>query len=389
MLVLAALCLVAWQVRAASPDDEYLEIYNTIGEADALLAKGDTNAAIAKYRGAADALRSFQRAHADWHPQTVAFRLNYAAAKVVALTAPPPLPPRSDNSTPSASTSQSQGSAGISSREFKLLEPGAEPRSTLRLHPKPDDKQSVLVTVKMTVENQMGGMGGQALKLPAITLPMDVSIKNVSPDGEITYEMVMGEAGIVDEPGAMPQMAEVIKASLAGVKGLTGTGIISARGISKGVEFKAPPGADPQTRQLMDQLKSSFADFAIPFPEEPVGAGAKWEVAMPLKSQGINLRQTANYQLVSVEGDQIAVKCALKQDASKQKIENPAMGGLKMDLTKMVGTGSADTKVDLGQLMPREATMASRSELSMTMNAGGQSQSMTAKIGTDVRFESK
>ena len=41
------------------------------------------------------------------------------------------------------------------------------------------------------------------------------------------------------------QVAEALKTTLARFKGLTGTGKLSDRGLSRGAELKAPPGADP------------------------------------------------------------------------------------------------------------------------------------------------
>ena len=69
-----------------------------------------------------------------------------------------------------------------------------------------------------------------------------------------------------------------------------------------------PPGADAQTRQLMDQMKDSFSSVAAPLPEEAVGPGARWEVKMPIKSQGMTIDQTATYELVSLEGERLTTK---------------------------------------------------------------------------------
>ena len=130
---------------------------------------------------------------------------------------------------------------------------------------------------------------------------------------------------------------------------MSGTGTISSRGFSKGIEFKAPPGADPQTRQIMDQMKDSFASLAAPLPEEAVGPGAKWEVRMPIKSQGMTIDQTATYELVSIEGESLTTKSTITQHAANQKIENPAMPGLKVDLTKMTGNGHRREHVRPGE----------------------------------------
>jgi len=227
------------------------------------------------------------------------------------------------------------------------------------------------------------------MKLPAMILNMDITVKSVSPEGDIAYELVLSDASVADEPDVMPQVAQAMKTSLEGVKGLTSTGIMSNRGISKTNEIKVPAGADPQTRQAMDQVKETMTKVLAPFPEEAVGPGAKWEAKMPIKSQGMTIDQTATYELVSLEEDHITARITIAQRAANQKMQNPAMPALKLDLTKMVGNGGGDLTLDLAKIVPPQATLQSHSELSMNMNNAGQKQTMDMKLDLNVRIESK
>jgi hypothetical protein len=139
----------------------------------------------------------------------------------------------------------------------------------------------------------------------------------------------------------------------------------------------------------MDQMKDLVTQLVAPLPEEAVGPGAKWDVKMPLKSQGITVDQTATYEVVSIEGDRLTIKSTIVQHAANQKIQNPAMPTLKMDLTKMVGSGSGEHTSDLTHLLPTTGTGKVHSETSMTMNMGGQKQAMNLKVDVNLRFEAK
>src|SRR5262249_44907677 len=154
-----------------------------------------------------------------------------------------------------------------------------------------------------------------AVKLPGMTMIMDSTVKSVSASGEIEYEMAMTDASVADEPGVIPQVAEAMKTSLAGLKGLSGTGTMSNRGQNLGTDFKVPASADPQTRQAIEQMRESVANLSSPLPEEAVGPGAKWTVRTMPKSQGLTIDQTATYQLVSVEGDRLNEKVTIAQSA--------------------------------------------------------------------------
>src|SRR4029077_6613030 len=148
---------------------------------------------------------------------------------------------------------------------------------------------TLTMSLKMTMATKMGEGQTPAMKMPAMNFILDTTVKSVSPEVDIPYDMVMGEATVADEPGAMPQVVEAMKSALGNIKGLAGTGTMSNRGVNRGTEFQVPPGADPQTRQAMEQMKEGFSNIAIPLPEEAVGAGAKWEVRLPLKSQGMTI----------------------------------------------------------------------------------------------------
>src|SRR5207245_919833 len=132
-----------------------------------------------------------------------------------------------------------------------------------------------------------------------------------------------------------------------------------------------------------------FSRVLNPLPEEAVGPGAKWEVKMPLKSQGMTLDQTATYELVSIEDERVTAKTTLAQTAANQQIQSPAMPNLKLDLTKMNGTGAGDVILDLGRLVPVAGNVKLHSEMSMGMNTGGEKQSMDMKLDLTVHLEGK
>jgi hypothetical protein len=335
-------------------------------------------------------LKGFQKDYPSYNVKLVSYRLNYVVQKVAALSEKPRAASGADLGT-NAPEAQSGAkvATSASTTQVKLLEAGAEPRKALRLHPTPGDKQTLTLSMKMAMQTKMGEMPGQNMKIPALTMNMDVTIKDVSDKGDITYELVMGDTTVADDPGGTPQLAEIMKAALGSSKGMTGTGTMSSRGLTKGMEFKVPPGADAQTRQVMDQMKDSIASLAAPLPEEAVGAGARWEVKMSIKSQGMTIDQGATCELVSVEGERVTTKSTITQRAANQKIENPAMPGLKVDLTKMTGTGTGESTFDLGKLLPSAGTTVLHSETDMAMNMGGQKQPISTKLDLNVHLESK
>jgi hypothetical protein len=226
-----------------------------------------------------------------------------------------------------------------------------------------------------------------AMKLPPIKFNMELAVKSAPENADITYEISILEASVGEEPGAMPQMVEMLKTAMEGFKGLTGTGVMSNRGQNKELSFKSPDDADAQFRQLVEQVKEILTYVLVQLPEEPVGVGAKWEVKRPVKAQGITMNQTDQYELTAVEGDRLTLKNVITQSASNQTMENPAMPGMKMNLSKLTGSGTAELVLDLLQITSGSGTIDARSETTVSM--GDQKQTMTIKNQATIRIEGK
>lgn len=367
------------------PDDAYLRIYRLIEKADVLNESGRSDTAKARYQEAQTNLMGFKKTFPTWNTKLVSYRLNYLTEKIAALSQPPP------TSAPAVAPAERTEPAPVTSpatqpatTQVKLLEAGAEPRRILRLHPKPGNEQTLVMAIKTAVNSGMG----QTLVMPIIKLTLAATVKNVSADGNTAYELALADAAVLDEPEAMPELATMIKASLAAAKGLVIAGTLSNRGIPIGAsESKMPPGANPQTRQFIDQMKEGISNLACLLPEEAIGPGAKWEVNLPFRSHGMTIQQTATYETVSIKDDHLQTKYSIAQKAANQKMESPAMPGLKVEVPQMTGTVAGTSALNLAQAFPSQATVDSHSEL--LMNMGTQKQAMTMKTDTNVRIEAK
>jgi len=381
--ILFALLLTLCSARAEGPDDDYLIIYGIIDQADTLAANGRTTQAHAKYIEAQRALAGFKRSNPHWSTETVNYRMNYLAGKITATAG--------ESVAPGAGVSTGAQKAGVPSAKspVKLLAAGSEPRTVLRLHPTVGDKQTISMTMKMDMA--MGAAGNQmpAINIPAMLMTMEVAVKNISTTGDITYEIIFTDASVGTATNMEPAMAAMLKSSLAGIQGMTGTGNMSSQGIVSSMEMKLAPGANPQLRQTMDQMKDAFSSSVNALPEEAVGPGARWEYKTKLKSQGMTVDQSINYELVSIDGDRLTLRNTIRQSSANQKVESPAMPGTKIDLIKMTGNGTGSTTLDLGKIMPITGTMDEKTESSMVMNIGQQKQPMDMKMSLKLTLEAK
>ncbi|HEX3721081.1 MAG TPA: tetratricopeptide repeat protein [Verrucomicrobiae bacterium] len=73
-------------VRADAPDDQYLDIYNEILQADSFRQDGQSRAAAQRYLDAQTALQHLRGDYPRWNPEVVTFRLQYLAGQLQALS---------------------------------------------------------------------------------------------------------------------------------------------------------------------------------------------------------------------------------------------------------------------------------------------------------------
>src|ERR1035437_1905702 len=67
----------------AGPDDQYLEIYSLIQQADGVI--NDSKTAIANYTQAQKGLKKLQSTYPFWQADVVKFRIDYVAEKLAAF----------------------------------------------------------------------------------------------------------------------------------------------------------------------------------------------------------------------------------------------------------------------------------------------------------------
>src|SRR6185295_15379278 len=211
-------------------------------------------------------------------------------------------------------------------------------------------------TIKMAMGMGAGDAAATMMQLPAMQMTVSAEPKGMTADGDINCDLV------IEEAGSNPQMAAAMKVVFGNMKGTQIACTKTDRGLNKKTEVKIPPGTDPMTRQSMEQIKESFSNVAFWLPQEAIGTGAKWEIKQKLKTQGMSIDQTTTYELVSVAGDILTVKSSVVQSAGSQKIPNPGMPQVKVDLGKLTGTGSGTMTIDLTKPFPTQATMDDHTE---------------------------
>ncbi|MSU59760.1 MAG: hypothetical protein EXS35_16600 [Pedosphaera sp.] len=389
--IVLALLLVSAPARGQGLDEQYLQIYSVIEQADTLSEGGKTELARAKYQEAQTALLKFKRDHPTWNVKTVSFRLNYLNERIVALSPKPVAPPPSVHAPEKKSEPKpvAKPAAPPALALVKLLEAGAEPRKAFRLQPKVGEKQTAVMTIKMASGIGVGDAAVTMTPAPAMQMTVSAQPKGVTAEGDINCDLVIEEISVLEEAGSNPQTVAALKTLFGNMKGIQIACTKTARGLIKKSEVIIPPGTDPMTRQALEQMKDSIVNVEFHLPAEAIGPGAKWEVRQKLKSQGMTIDETTTNELVSVAGDILTLKSSVAQSAALPKSPGTAATQGKVDPGKLTGTGSGTMTIDLAKLLPTQATMDGHAEIAMGARGGAQKLPTTIKSDTNIRLEAK
>ena len=233
-----------------------------------------------------------------------------------------------------------------------VVEAGAEPRAHLRYQLDQMGPQSMVMDMRSTMTMNMG-FGSMTQAMPTIRTIMRIS--------EVT-PLAAGNARIafaLDSMEALP---------------------------SQEVESMVM-NADPSLAELLSSMEDSMNQMTIPFPEEPVGQGARWTVDMAIDSGGMSLSQTATYELRSRNDEQVELAVSMTQAAGAQTIEQPGMPSV--ELTQYSGSGQGTTTVRFAEVVPTaeiSIDVSTTTAMDMGEAMGGRIEtSMQMRMDTTIR----
>lgn len=262
---------------------------------------------------------------------------------------------------------------------LKLLEAGAEPRTTLRYRFEPGVKSKM----NMTMETELSGTGMPAMKVPTMKMLMDVEVAERLSDSESRYSFTLTETEVLDGPGVMPGVAEMTKKALETAKGLTGSAIVDGQGFTRDSTVKLPDGINPQMKSMMSGTMQGLDQLSSPLPQEPVGIGARWELGQLIEQNGMEVSQTTVFELIEFAGTKGKLKATVSQTAPRQKVKSGMPAGASAELIKLNSTGSGEISFDLTALVPT-SKMSLVSDYTIEATSGGQNQTIDAHLAMTI-----
>lgn len=254
-----------------------------------------------------------------------------------------------------------------------IISTGNAPKKQLRYTIAATHKATMDMSTSMSMRTSAAGME-IPMDMPTINMSVDLAVTGIATNGDITYSLAFTGVKIVPGPDANPMVMQAMEAGIAAINGMKGTSTMTTRGQTKSTKMDV---ADPAAQAAMSQMGGSLESLTVPFPEEAVGVGAKWEARQGLSAGGQTSFQKSMYEITAMDASSVTMKISTEQTAPPQSVSSPMAAGMEMKLEKMSGTGTGTVVIRLDSLVPT-MTMESTTSTAMSMDMAGQTMAVTA-----------
>ena len=238
--------------------------------------------------------------------------------------------------------------------QLEVISTGTGKKEKLRFKSKVGAKQRINVTLNKDTLMSIGQFKMPRAKLPAYVITLDSTVTKVESNGDIHYDIAYSDVKIQGDAQTDSQLIKVISKQIGQLENFKGSAIIDNQGRAKKVSYVIPETVDINIKFLVEQLSNSLQQLSSPVPEQAVGIGAKWQINSDTSINGINLKQTTNYELVNIKDGVATVNVNLQQqEKSSQVIDYPGLpldGILTLQSFKASAKGKATIRLD--KVMP-------------------------------------
>jgi hypothetical protein len=267
-------------------------------------------------------------------------------------TQPPPAPLPPEVSRP------------VAPLTLTLIDPGREPRESLRYHIVDGVRQLVKADLDMATGVALEGKKMVIGKAPKVRMTIAL-MGHVPIEGNShTIESKVISCDIVPAPDDNPRVVESLRRRLQKTLGIVVTQTMDDRGFSQKVPHdpELSAEAEPSMREMLETMSEQTW---APLPEQPIGRGSKWRVEgdrdlgkiVVHERRLVTLEGRAGARLIlSFETEQTAVPqpmhlTKLRSGARMYLVEHrvKARGRQVLDLEGLAPTGEASS--ELGSVM--------------------------------------
>jgi hypothetical protein len=265
-----------------------------------------------------------------------------------------------------------------------VLEKGAEPRVPLRFSLKVGQKEQGAMTMKMSMGMEIDGNKLPMPAIPVMVMGMEMQVDRVRRE-TIDYSFWIASVDVQSEPGTPEEMGIIMRSSLAPMLGLSGEGWMTTRGQGGDFRIQLPPAASAQLQSMAAQMEQTINQVSAPFPEEPVGPGARWQTQTTVNQNGLSLVQTATYTLLEQHGNKIRLHSDVSSMVAPGEQSMTGLPpGTSLTALEVSMKGQGDSTFFLDRMFPEAASMHVGGTVSSRIESGGAENQFVVRLEMDM-----
>jgi hypothetical protein len=235
--------------------------------------------------------------------------------------------------------------------EFKLEDPGAEPRRRLRYHFAGGASWSSVLEMRMAMAMSVEGQVVQDMALPTLRMSCDQQAQDPSGSGHLRYNEAVRNSEFIADPGVPGELVSKLNAALSRKQQHYRLAAeVTHRGFLVAADAEPGIGGDPMMDELNEQFRRSLSEVLVPLPREAVGVGARWTVTSPMQTPMMTVRRSATYTLAELTGDQGVLTVSGDVQVPRQRTTVKTQEGTVEVLIKSARvTVSGESRLDLSR----------------------------------------
>ncbi len=205
-------------------------------------------------------------------------------------------------------TSVSKGSAAaaLPSSPVKLLDAGSEPKVLMRLRPKAGFEQR---TTQRQEQKLRLTIDGQTIEASPPPLEIDLrtrvtSVTNHRIETTTTYEATR----VLDTPGTKPAVKDAMTQMGQSLTGQPVNCVRTDAGViirCSHLRIKFPDAIKAMGEELVKGLEDDLPGLSMPFPNEPVGVGARWTFSPKPSASGLRTATLTEVKITRIVGRRV------------------------------------------------------------------------------------
>jgi hypothetical protein len=197
--------------------------------------------------------------------------------------------------------------------------------------------------------------------LPGVECTGVANTKRVDADGTAHRNGSLSGMNVIARPGVLPQVQAKMEEMLRAVSNISFDDVIDARGQISDSHMDLSAVHEPTMLESMQQMTDSMSALTLPWPAEPVGVGAKWEIVSNY-GKGKNFARDVIVTLVSVKGTKVKLEMTSSVTGAPSTV---VKNGTTVNVGATSSTGTGKIEVSLDPLLTHStSTMRTRTDSS-------------------------